>query len=263
MTPILLTPMDLIASAALVVLDALLSLALRLGLHRQLIVATVRMVVQLLLVGEVLRAVFALQHPAVTLLIVVIMVLAAAREVAARPQRRLARHGNFVVGGAAVGAATALTALLALATAIRPQPWYDPRYAIPLAGIVMGNAMSAAALALDSMLDGVGAQARAIETRLAGGETFTAATQDLVRTAIRRGMLPIINTMSAAGIVTLPGIMTGQILAGMDPLAAVRYQILLMFLLAGASGLATVITAFAARARLTDARQRLRLDRLR
>lgn len=263
MTPILLTPADLAAAAALVVLDGVLSFVLRLGLHRQLAIATIRMVVQLLLVGEVLRVVFAVQRPAVTLLIVVLMVLAAAREVGARPERRLPRYGNVLVGGTAVGAATALTSLLALLTAIRPQPWYDPRYAVPLAGIVMGNAMSAAALALDTVLDGVGAQARAIETRLAGGETFRAATQPLVRSAIRRGMLPMVNTMSAAGIVTLPGIMTGQILAGMDPMEAVKYQILLMFLLAGGSGLATVITAYATRARLTDGRDRLRLDRLR
>ena len=263
MTPILLTPNDLIASAGLAMLDALLSLALKLGLHRQILVASIRMVVQLLLVGEVLRAVFALQHPAITIIIVVLMALAAGREVAARPTRRLSGFGNLAVGSLAVGAATAVTSLLALATAIRPQPWYDPRYAVPLAGIVMGNAMSAAALTLDAMLDGVGAQTRAIETRLAGGETFHAATQPLMRGAIRRGMLPTINTMSAAGIVTLPGIMTGQILAGLDPLDAVKYQILLMFLLAGGSGMATVITGYAARARLTDNRQRLRLDRLR
>ena len=262
MTPILLTPLDLAAAAILVVLDGVLSVVLGLGLHRQLAIASVRMVVQLLLVGELLRAVFSLQHPAVTSLIIVVMVLAAAREVATRPAQRLPRHGNLVVGGFAVGAATALTSLLALATAIRPQPWYDPHYAVPLAGIVLGNAMNAASLVLDSMLEGVAVQVRVIETRLAGGETFRAATQPLLRTAIRRGMLPTLNTMSAAGIVTLPGIMTGQILAGMDPLDAVKYQILLMFLLAGGSGIAAALTAFAARARLTDKRDRLRLDRM-
>ena len=263
MTPILLTPTDLAAAAVLVVLDGVLSVVLGLGLHRQLAIATARMVVQLLLVGEVLRAVFAIRSPAVTLAVIALMVVAAAREVGARPERRLPRHGNILVGGMAVGAATVLTSLLALATAIRPEPWYDPRYAVPLAGIVLGNAMSAAALTLDSVLDGAGAQARAIETRLAGGDSFRVATQALVRAAIRRGMLPTVNTMSAAGIVTLPGIMTGQILAGMDPMEAVKYHILLMFLLAGGSGAATVLTAYAARARLTDGRERLRLDRLR
>jgi putative ABC transport system permease protein len=85
----------------------------------------------------------------------------------------------------------------------------------------------------------------------------------MLREAIRRGLLPVINQMSAAGLITLPGIMTGQILAGLDPVEAVKYQILLMFLLAGSSGLTTFIIAFGALRRLTDERQRLRLDRLR
>jgi putative ABC transport system permease protein len=169
----------------------------------------------------------------------------------------------LIVGGIAVGAATALTAILALTTAIRPDPWFDPRYAVPLAGIILGNALNAASLTLDAMLGGVGRERVAIEARLCLGETFAAAVKPLVRTAIRRGLLPTINTMSAAGIVTLPGIMTGQILAGMDPMDAVKYQILLMFLLAGGSGIASVLVALLVRSRLTDARQRLRLDRLR
>jgi putative ABC transport system permease protein len=262
-TPITLSPLDIALSAVLVLADAGLSLALGLRLHRQLGIASLRMVVQLLLVGLVLRFVFALANPAVTLLVIVVMVLAAAREVASRPEARLARGGNLIVGGIAVGAATALTAILALTTAIRPDPWFDPRYAVPLAGIILGNALNAASLTLDAMLGGVGRERVAIEARLCLGETFAAAVKPLVRTAIRRGLLPTINTMSAAGIVTLPGIMTGQILAGMDPMDAVKYQILLMFLLAGGSGIASVLVALLVRSRLTDARQRLRLDRLR
>lgn len=262
MNPILLTPEDIALSAVLLVLDGGLSVALGFGLHRQLAIASIRMVVQLLLVGLVLRWVFAWANPAVTLIVIVLMVLAAAREVAARPESRLARGGNVIVGGIAVGAATALTAILALTTAIRPHPWFDPHYAIPLAGIILGNALNAASLSLDAMLGGVARERPVIEGRLCLGETFAVATAPLVRSAIRRGLLPTINTMSAAGIVTLPGIMTGQILAGMDPMEAVKYQILLMFLLAGGSGVASVAVALLVRGRLTDPRARLRLDRL-
>jgi putative ABC transport system permease protein len=263
MTPIALSPLDIALSAVLILLDAGLSLALGLRLERQVGIAALRMVVQLLLVGVVLRLVFAWANPAVTLLVVVLMLLAAAREVAVRPESRLVRGGNLVIGGVAVGAATALTAILALTTAIRPHPWFDPHYAIPLAGIIMGNALNGASLTLDAMLGGVGRERPAIEARLCLGDNFAAAMLPLVRNSIRRGLLPTINTMSASGIVTLPGIMTGQILAGMDPLEAVKYQILLMFLLAGGSGVATVSTALLVQARLTDGRQRLRLDRLR
>ena len=102
----------------------------------------------------------------------------------------------------------------------------------------------------------------AIEAQLALGVSFSQAMRGLVRGSVRRALLPIINQMSAAGVVTLPGIMTGQILAGMDPLEAAKYQILLIFLLSGGSGLAAVAVVYLAAMRLTDDRQRLRIDRL-
>jgi len=263
MTPILLSPRDLAVSASLIVLDAAISIGMRLGLHRQIAIAAVRMVVQLVAIGFVLRFVFALNNPAATIMIVVIMVLVAGREVAARPEKRFKGYANHAIGAGSVALATGLTAVLALTTAIRPHPWFDPRYAIPLAGIVLGSVLNASSLALDSILSGVSRERAAIEARLALGESFRAAMAPLVRTAVRRGLLPIINQMSAAGIVTLPGIMTGQILVGLDPLEAVKYQILLMFLLSGGSGLAAVAVTYLGAAHLTDVRERLRLDRLR
>jgi putative ABC transport system permease protein len=257
-----LTPGDLAVAAGLIVLDAGLSLALGLGLHRRIAVASGRLVLQLVLVGYVLRLVFALGSPAVTLALVALMVLVAAREVGARPERRLARHGNYLIAGAVVSAATAVTVALALATAIRPRPLWDAHVAIPLAGIILGSVLNAGSLALDAMLEGVTRERGAIEARLALGVRYRAAMRPLVRDAARRGMVPIINQMSAAGIITLPGIMTGQILAGMAPMAAVKYQILLMFLLGGASGLTAVGMALMVAWRLGDERERLRLDRL-
>jgi putative ABC transport system permease protein len=262
MTPILLTAPDLVIASLLIVVDGLLSLALGLDLHWQLGWAAARMVAQLLLIGVVLRWVFALASPAVTLLLILLMVAMAAREVAARPEQRLGRFGNYAVGATAVAFATFLTATLALTTAIRPQPWYDPHYAIPLAGIVLGNVLNGASLALDSLLGGVVRERAAIEARLALGATMAEAMRRLIRDSVRRALLPIVNQMSAAGIITLPGIMTGQILAGTDPVEAVKYQILLMFLLSGGSGLGSVAVVYLAAHRLTDARQRLRIDRL-
>ena len=262
MMPILLTPSDLAIAAVLIVLDAGLSLALRLALHTQLIWAAVRMVVQLVLVGFVLRLVFSMASPLATLAVILAMVAVAGSEVAARPEQRLGRFGNYAVGASAVAFATFLTAILALTTAIRPQPWYDARYAIPFAGIILGNVLNSGSLALDSLLGGVVRERLAIEAQLALGASYGQAMRGLIRTSVRRALLPIINQMSAAGVVTLPGIMTGQILAGMDPMQAAKYQILLMFLLSGGSGLAAVTVVYLAAMRLTDDRQRLRIDRL-
>jgi putative ABC transport system permease protein len=101
-----------------------------------------------------------------------------------------------------------------------------------------------------------------IEARLALGATRNEALAPLMRDAVRKGLIPIINQMSAAGIITLPGTMTGQILAGMDPLEAVKYQIMLMFLLTGGGGLAAVGAVYLASWSVTDERHRLRTDRL-
>ncbi|MDB5617841.1 iron export ABC transporter permease subunit FetB [Tardiphaga sp.] len=262
MTPILLHPLDILIAASLIVFDALLSIWLSLRLHKQLIVAAARMVVQLIAIGILLRLIFLIDSPAATLLLVAVMILVAAREVAARPEVRFKSGANLVIGISSVGFATLLTAILALTTAIRPQPWYDPHYAIPLAGIVLGSVLNSASLSLDAFLESVRRERFAIEARLALGASYHVAIAPLVRNAIRRGLLPVINQMSAAGIVTLPGIMTGQILAGLDPLEVVKYQILLMFLLSGGSGLAAATSAYLASWRLKDDRDRLRLDRL-
>jgi putative ABC transport system permease protein len=262
MSPIALSASDLALAASLVVLDAAISIAFGLRLHRSLLVASLRMVVQLLLVGLVLRIVFRSDSPALTLAIVACMIAAAAREVAARPKQRLAGRGNYRIAGVVVALSSLATVVLALMTAIRPTPWHDPRYAIPLIGIVLGSVLNSASLALDGFLGGVVASRNQIEARLAIGAPLRTALAPLMRDAVRKGLIPVINQMSAAGIITLPGIMTGQLLAGMDPLGAVKYQILLLFLLAGSSGLAAGGVVWLASRALGDDRDRLRLDRL-
>ncbi len=262
MNPIVLHPLDLAIAASLLAVDAVLSIVLGLRLHGKIIVAGLRMVLQLTVIGFLLRFVFALHQPAVTALLILIMVLIAAREAAARPERRFKQAAGFWISLSAIASATVLTALFALTTALRPHPWYEARYAIPLAGILLGNILNATSLTLDSFLGGVNRQKTAIEARLCLGASFWEAIIPFLRDAVRRGLVPIVNQMSAAGVVTLPGIMTGQILGGLDPIEAVKYQILLMFLLSGGSGLAAVGVAYLLARRLTDPRERLRLDRL-
>ncbi len=253
---------DLALAAVLVVVSAATSFALNLQVHRQLLWAAARMVVQLLLVGLVLRIVFRAGSAPATSLIVLLMIGAAAREVAVRPAQRLRGWANYRIGAAVVGASSIATVCLALFTAIQPSPWYDPRYAIPLMGIVLGTVLNSASLALDSFYGGLAANRAAIEARLALGATIREAFAALTRNSIRRGLIPLINQMSAAGIITLPGIMTGQLLAGMDPLESVKYQILLLFLLTGAGAMAAAGAVYLAANSVSDERQRLRLDRL-
>ncbi|QGC62996.1 iron export ABC transporter permease subunit FetB [Bordetella holmesii] len=253
---------DLAIAASLVALSAIISLVMRLRMERSIVWAAIRAVVQLLLVGHILRVVFAYASVWLTLGVVLVMMSLAAREVAARPAERFSGAGNLRIGALAVITTTAVTAMFILSTALHPDPWYDPRYLIALVGIVLGSVLNAASLALDGMLGNVRRQRAAIESRIALGATPRQAFSPLMRESVRRGLVPAINQMAAAGIITLPGIMTGQIIAGMDPVEAVKYQILILFLLCGASALAVMGVAWAALRRLTDARGRLRLDRL-
>lgn len=263
MTPLQLSLPELALAALLIVAAAALSWALRLGLQRTLLVSAVRLVVQLVLVGLFLRQVFALSSPWLTGLVVLVMLVAATFEVGSRQRRRLGGFWHLGIGGGSVGIATLGIALFALAGSLRPEPWYDPRHAIPLVGIILGTAMNAASLALNQVFASVTRERSAIEARLALGADRHTAFSGLIRRALYTALIPTLNQMAAAGIITLPGIMTGQILAGMDPLDAARYQILLMFLLAGAGFVAALGAVYLSLWRLTDKRDRLRLDHLR
>jgi len=145
---------------------------------------------------------------------------------------------------------------------IGPQPWYAPRYVLPILGMVLGNTLTSISLALQTLTEGAERERGAIEARIALGATRFEAFADVLRRAIVTAMTPLLNTMSVAGIVSLPGMMTGQILAGADPAEAAKYQIMIMFVLSGASGLGALAAAYGGVLLLTDARHRLRLDRL-
>lgn len=262
MAPIQPGAIDLAIASSLVLLNAGISAWLGLRMQRSMLWAAVRMVVQLLLVGVVLRWVFALASPAATLAVAMLMIVAAAREVAMRPAHGLRGWPGVWLATASVGLSSIATVMLALFTVLHPTPWYEPQYAIPLIGIVLGNVLNSASLGLDCFYGGVVNSRAAIEAQLVLGATRNEALAPLIRESVRKGLIPLINQMSAAGIITLPGIMTGQILAGMDPMDAVRYQILLMFLLAGGSGLSVTLAVYLAARSVTDERHRLRLERL-
>lgn len=253
---------DLALAALLILLDALLSLRLSLGLARSMLVAALRTAVQLLLVGLVLKTVFASGSALLTALAALLMLTAASREIGARQSRRFAGWWGYGIGAGATFLATWLVTAFALLTQVRPDPWYAPSHAIPLLGIVLGSVMNGVSLSLNAMTGGVERDRAAIEAQLALGCSRYDALKPHQRRAIRAGLIPIVNQMSAAGIITLPGVMTGQILAGMPPVEAAKYQILILFLLAGGSGLGVVAATHVAVWRLTDDRHRLRLDRL-
>jgi putative ABC transport system permease protein len=254
---------DLAIAATLVVLLAVLSMRLRSNISQQLIIAAIRTAVQLTLIGLVLKVLFANASFGWVLLMALIMLLVAGREVMARQERRFKGWLGYAVGTFSMFLSSFAVTVFALVVILGEDPWYTPQYAIPLLGMLLGNTMNGIAIAMDRLTHTAWEQRAVIEARLMLGERWDQAISDYRRQAIRSGMIPIINAMAAAGIVSLPGMMTGQILAGVPPVEAVKYQILIMFLISAGTGLGTLAAVSLGSKQLFDERQRLCLDRLR
>ncbi len=251
---------SLVIAVLLIGINGAVSLVLQLQLERRLFWAAVRCVVQLLLVGLVLQSVFRWQSLWVVLLWGAVMTAVAGLTVATRVQYRYAAlWWDSLV---ALGATCWLLALLAATAIVRNRPWYDPQYFIPTLGLLLGNTLNGLALGLDRFTHALATGRTAIEGRLALGATSYEAARESLIQAVRTGMLPILNSMSVVGLVSLPGIMTGQLLAGVLPAEAVKYQIVVMFLIAAAVALGTVVAVFAAYRRLFNPWGQFLVDRL-
>jgi putative ABC transport system permease protein len=256
-------PWQLSTAAALVLALAGLTWYMRLALSGKLLIAAVRTVIQLLLLGLVLEYLFASSHPALIALMALMMLLIAGREVMARQQRPFKGWLGYGLGATSMFLSSFSLMLFTLNFIIAPTPWYQPQYAIPLLGMLLGNTMSGVSLTLDHMTQGAWRSRASIEARLMLGEDWRSAMAELIRDSVRIGLIPIINAMAAAGVISIPGMMTGQVLAGNSPMTAASYQILIMFMITAGTGFAAVLASWLGARGLFDERQRLRLERLR
>lgn len=224
--------LELALATGFIVVAGAIALALRLGVTRSLWIATARTYLQLLALGLVLGWVFDIRHPLLVLGIMLIMTAVASATVVRRapdaPDGTMLRaFGSMAVTGFTI--TFAVTGLI-----VHVEPWYLPRYVIPIAGMVIGNSMSGMALALERAFTDLDLRENEILALSALGATPWEAAQPSIRSALRAGMVPGINTLSSVGIVFIPGMMAGQVLAGTDPMVAVPYQIVVMLMIATA-----------------------------
>jgi len=262
MDVIALSVWDLGIAASLVCILSLLSLFLSLGLEWKILIFSCRMTAQLLFIGLVLRFLFASGSLPMVLLLATVMLLAAGREVLARQNLRLTGITGYAIGTGAMFVSSFSISLLALLVIIGVDPWYTPQYAIPLLGMLLGNTMTGISLALDRLTDQFQKERGIVEQRLLLGQTWQEASSDIRKDCMRTGMIPVINSMAAAGLVSLPGMMTGQILGGTPPVEAVKYQILIIFLIAAGTGFGVISAIWMSGYYLFDKRHRLCLERL-
>ena len=258
--PIDLSWLDLAGAASLVLVNGLVSLALGLGMERTLLVASLRTVLQLLLLGLILVPVFALAHPALVALVVAVMLGTAAWESRKRTKRHYPGQLPHALVTILLGAGA--TVIFANAVIIGVDPWWSPQYLIPLLGMILGNSLTGVALGMDRVLAELDEGRARVELLLARGATTWEAARGPAREAVRTGMTPILNTMSVVGIVSIPGMMTGQILSGTDPALAARYQILIMFLIAAAVAVGVTGGVLLSIRALFDDEARLRVERI-
>ncbi|MFW5876297.1 MAG: ABC transporter permease [Myxococcota bacterium] len=251
---------DLVIAASLVLVAGLVSLALRLGLEGRLGLASVRTVVQLLLIGYVLEWVFAVDAPWAILAVIAIMIAAAGRAAVQRASRTF--RGAYPLSFLSLAVTGTVTTFTVTAAVIGVDPWWRPQYVIPMLGMVLGNSLTGISLCLDTLLEALDAGRDRIELDLSLGATRWQAVREPLADAVRRGMIPIINSMMVVGIVSLPGMMTGQILAGADPLPAVQYQIVVMFMIAAGTSLGCILMALLVYRRLFNERHQLRSERI-
>ncbi|MBN2021243.1 MAG: iron export ABC transporter permease subunit FetB [Pirellulales bacterium] len=248
-------------ATTLIVASALLSIVLRLGLHGRLLWASLRCVVQLLLIGMVLKWVFAPDRAWYVIFSLAMAMTVIAGVVAmGRGERRYPGMGLDSV--VAIWACSWLVTGVALAAVVRPDPWYRAQYAIPMLGMILHNTLNGVSLGLNRFCGEMAQRRTEIETLLALGATRWEAAREIVQQSIRTGLIPTINAMTVMGIVSLPGMMTGQLLSGVDPNMAVRYQVAIMFFIAAASTLGTAGVVLLGYRRLFNADHQFLPDRL-
>jgi len=186
--------------------------------------ALFRMLIQLMLIGYVLTYIFDANSPYLVVLILSIMLIAAS-VIALRPVQKR-RNSLYLYAFIAILVGGVFTLIMVVFGVLDLNPWYEPRFLIPIAGMIFANSMNAVSISAERFESEISRENSYIDARA---------------TSYKAALIPIVNALFAVGLVSLPGMMTGQILSGVDPLVAVRYQIMVMLMILGSAGISVAI----------------------
>ncbi len=242
-------------SAIPLLVVALFSVRMQLELHDKLLVAILRCFSQLSVLGWILVPIFTADTWWLTMLYGSFMVIIASLEAASRPQYTF--RGALFTVMVVLGSVGAVTVWFALFIVVGVSPWYDPQYMIPILGMILGNSCSGVSVGLSAILNEFVAGRDHIELLLSFGANRTEATREVMYRAIQLSMTPLINAMNVVGLVSIPGMMTGQILGGSDPWKAAKYQICIFQLIGAAASTSAILLVFVVCFVLFDAEDRL------
>eukprot|EP00899_Mesostigma_viride_P008925 jgi/Mesvir1/18033/Mv09354-RA.1 len=249
-------------AAMVMLLPVTVSLWLGLKLERRIMLSSARCILQLTMLGSILTPVFNAEVFWPVAAMSLVMILVAVAEVTSHLKHKYKGVGRHVLFSVAVGAGSSLT--FGVGVVIRPNPLWSAQHVVPMLGMVLGNSISAVALGLGATMKSLGDRAERdrVEYMLARGATLWEALRPMVASAVLNGLTPLLNSMAIMGLVSIPGMMTGQILAGGAPTQASRYQSIIMFMIFCSSMITLLLSIFLSLRALTDSEQRLRPERL-
>ncbi len=230
----------LVASYLFLVLLVVMSFLLRLRRSKNYIIATARMTVQLVLAGYLLDLVFGQRNPLVTVLIFLVMQGFAIFTIISHSKGEISQQLKRVVV-ISIFLGTSVPLAYFMLVVIAANPWYEPRYFIPIAGMTVGNSMTGITLGVERLIQGFKSGRARIEEALMLGASPQMAVRDLLGETFSAAIIPTINSMLGMGLVFIPGMMTGQILAGSTAIEAIKYQIVIMMGITGSVSLAVFL----------------------
>ncbi len=233
---------DVLLASGFVGICLIISFQGRLQLHRTLLIASARTLVQLSFIGLILAWIFAQNRWWQVLTVLSIMTLIAAFAAVGRIKH--AYQGLLQDTLIALTLGACLVTVAAIVLILRISPWYTPQFIIPILGMVLGNALTGVSLTIGSLTQALHDERQKINALLALSASPKEVTIPLVKSAITTGLTPTTNSMMVVGLVSLPGMMTGQILAGADPTQAVRYQIVTMFFICAGSLISCTVVSW-------------------
>lgn len=211
--------------------------------EKEILIATIRMTIQLMIVGYLLSYIFKHPNPFITLIIIAIMETFAIYNIYRRVKADIPSKLKTAVGISLV-TGTLISLFYFDFVVIRFDPWFDPRYFISIAGMIIGNAMTGITLGLNALIEGMKSKRHLVEAALMMGATPKVAAKEITNHSFDTAIMPTINNMVGMGIVFLPGMMTGVILSGINPVVAIKYQVAIMIGIVGSVSLSVMLFVF-------------------
>ena len=260
MAPYQLSFGDVALSLILMALAITLSRLQGLGLEKNLAIGTVRAFAQLTLIGFALKVLFQVNSPWLLLAVLIVMLSVASYESVQRQQVKLPHFFLITFGSLSLALVVCLGVVAELI--IRPDPWYNLVVMIPLGGMVLGNGLNIVSLSANRFLSDVQLRRNEVEVALSLAAPPRKAFHPCFKSAVTGALIPSVNALMTVGLVQLPGVMTGQILAGLPPVQAVKFQIVIMMMWITTGVISGVVATQLLMTRLVNRRWQVRWELL-